>query len=182
MYVELEHKLLRRMKKDDLISRNILQRGDVSPAVLERQKALVRSRIKSRLQRTFRTRPSLEKLQASNIIPANNLSPAHLEAQKRLEKKQRLALLSQRLSRRPSINILREKDIMPVVAVNPRTNTDMEYLEESVYPVLDAALEALLKALDKNATQRENRVPNIKPINPINWLAQHLMRNNPRYQ
>ena len=180
-HAALEHKLVRRMKRDDLISRNILQRGDVSAAVLERQKALVRSRIQARLKRTFRTRPSMEKLQESNIMPANKLSPSHLEAQKRLEKRQRLQLLSSRLARRPSINVLREKDIMPVVAVNPRTNTDDEFLEESVYPVLDAAVEALLKALASNAQKRNAGVANVKPINPINWLAQHLMRTNPRY-
>lgn len=176
----LENRMVMRMKRSELIDRNILKRGDVSAELLEKQHMLQLSSIHSRLARTFRTRPTLDALQETNIVPSVTLSPAHLDVQRKLLQRQRAQLLESRLARRPSVDVLRGGDIMPFVAVNAPTESDDEYLEKAVYPILEPALAALLQALEQRA-ERAAADPSLPRINPLNWLAERLMRTNPNY-
>lgn len=62
------------------------------------------------------------------------------------------------------------------------------YLEENVLPVLVPALEQLLKELDDKNKQDDNNLGDKDggesigfQIHPLHWVAQFLMRNNPRH-
>eukprot|EP00300_Choanocystis_sp_HF-7_P001344 c11085_g1_i1.p1 GENE.c11085_g1_i1~~c11085_g1_i1.p1 ORF type:complete len:180 (+),score=36.15 c11085_g1_i1:436-975(+) len=175
MRAVLEHRMVARMKRADLIDRNILKRGEGSAELMGKQQSLQRARIHSRLARTFRTRPTFEDLKEANIVPVVGLSPGHLDVQKKLFQKQRAQLLEQRLARRPSVDMLRGGEIMPFVPVNARLQSDDDYLAARVFPALEPALAALLMALEKRADQRARGI-DLPEINPLNWLAERLMR------
>ena len=56
-----------------------------------------------------------------------------------------------------------------------------EYLLEEIYPILLPGLEALAKEIENCKSEGDKRDIRVRArFNPIRWLAQYLMRNNPR--
>eukprot|EP01065_Artemidia_motanka_P040618 TRINITY_DN5114_c0_g1_i1.p2 TRINITY_DN5114_c0_g1~~TRINITY_DN5114_c0_g1_i1.p2 ORF type:complete len:148 (+),score=67.75 TRINITY_DN5114_c0_g1_i1:69-446(+) len=55
------------------------------------------------------------------------------------------------------------------------------FLEEHVLPVLVPALQELLAAVIEKQRAAAQGFADGSPLNPIDWLAQYLMRNNPKY-
>jgi hypothetical protein len=56
-----------------------------------------------------------------------------------------------------------------------------EYCLEEIYPVLLPGLEALAKEVENCKSEGDKRDVRIRArFNPLRWLAQYLMRHNPR--
>ena len=56
-----------------------------------------------------------------------------------------------------------------------------EYLLEEIYPVLLPGLEALANEIENCKAEADKRDIRIRSrFNPLRWLAQYLMRHNPR--
>ncbi|KAJ9442315.1 hypothetical protein DIPPA_05879 [Diplonema papillatum] len=68
-----------------------------------------------------------------------------------------------------------EEGIYTSVHFEKHTDKRLLYLEENVLPTLVPALEELLTEVAERQSSKKSH------LNPIDWLAQFLMRNNPRY-
>ena len=56
-----------------------------------------------------------------------------------------------------------------------------EYLLEEIYPILLPGLEELAQEIENCKSEGDKRDIRIRArFNPVRWLAQYLMRNNPR--
>lgn len=56
-----------------------------------------------------------------------------------------------------------------------------EYLRDALMPTLGGSLEALLREMERRQPRgpSDAKPQQISPLNPVNFIAEHLMRNNP---
>eukprot|EP01061_Rhynchopus_euleeides_P013225 TRINITY_DN23154_c0_g1_i1.p2 TRINITY_DN23154_c0_g1~~TRINITY_DN23154_c0_g1_i1.p2 ORF type:complete len:115 (+),score=41.78 TRINITY_DN23154_c0_g1_i1:211-555(+) len=73
-----------------------------------------------------------------------------------------------------------EEGIYTGIDFAAHSNKDLLYLEEHVMPTLVCAVKDLLSELALEVDTPEEKMRRVK-VQTIDWIAQYLMRNNPRH-
>jgi hypothetical protein len=68
-----------------------------------------------------------------------------------------------------------------VAKLSPEEKAKYDYLKAQVMPTLGTSLRALLRERERRQAKSPGTPPpfELVPLNPLNYVAQHMMRHNP---